>query len=273
MKNKLLSTSVFTGFAAIIATMIIGGMSTPARAIAFFDDFDDGKINTSVYSALGNSSLTESNGNMSLNLTTVGDGVSVLFPEEINCMIFDFEPLGFVPTQGITFTVLEDNLRSLEFSIFETNSLKAVIQGFDENGKPRGKPITVEVDKIGINGKEVSVNGKKRLRLDWITKDDGSMAWNVDFRDENIPDPLVEEVLALTTIFSHGKRKVVDITFNGSKDPLLSFQQIRGEKIHPVPEPSSTLSLLALGTLGAASTLKRKEKSSKLTEKKTIKVG
>ena len=35
-----------------------------------------------------------------------------------------------------------------------------------------------------------------------------------------------------------------------------------------VPEPTSTLSLLALGTLGAASTFKRKKKQDKLTEKK-----
>ncbi len=40
-----------------------------------------------------------------------------------------------------------------------------------------------------------------------------------------------------------------------------------------VPEPASNLSLLALGTLGAASTLKRKLKPSKSTEKETTKVG
>ena len=40
-----------------------------------------------------------------------------------------------------------------------------------------------------------------------------------------------------------------------------------------VPEPSSILSLLALGTLGAASTLKHQLKPSKSTEKETTKVG
>jgi hypothetical protein len=40
-----------------------------------------------------------------------------------------------------------------------------------------------------------------------------------------------------------------------------------------VPEPTSAISLLALGTLGAASTLKRKLKSSQSTEKETTKVG
>jgi hypothetical protein len=40
-----------------------------------------------------------------------------------------------------------------------------------------------------------------------------------------------------------------------------------------VPEPTSTISLIALGTLGAASTLKRKLKSSKPSEKETTKVS
>ncbi|MDJ0545043.1 MAG: PEP-CTERM sorting domain-containing protein, partial [Microcystis sp. M53601_WE4] len=40
-----------------------------------------------------------------------------------------------------------------------------------------------------------------------------------------------------------------------------------------VPEPTSILGLLALGTLGAASTLKRKLKPSKSTEKETTKIG
>jgi hypothetical protein len=40
-----------------------------------------------------------------------------------------------------------------------------------------------------------------------------------------------------------------------------------------VPESSSTLSLLALGTLGAASILKRKLKPTKSTKKETTKVS
>ena len=39
------------------------------------------------------------------------------------------------------------------------------------------------------------------------------------------------------------------------------------------PEPTPILGFLALGTLGAASTLKRKLKPSKSTEKETTKVG
>jgi hypothetical protein len=46
-----------------------------------------------------------------------------------------------------------------------------------------------------------------------------------------------------------------------------------GEHEEPIPEPTSTFSFLALGTLGAASTLKRKLKSFKSSEKETTKVG
>lgn len=51
-----------------------------------------------------------------------------------------------------------------------------------------------------------------------------------------------------------------------------SFEQ-RTMEAYIVPEPTSTLSLLALGTLGAASTLKRKLKPSKSNKKETTKVG
>ncbi|MFN5970186.1 MAG: DUF4082 domain-containing protein [Microcystis sp.] len=56
---------------------------------------------------------------------------------------------------------------------------------------------------------------------------------------------------------------------NGRFGPNFQFQVISTS----VPEPTSTLSLLALGTLGAASTLKRQLKPSKSTEKETTKVG
>ena len=53
-----------------------------------------------------------------------------------------------------------------------------------------------------------------------------------------------------------------EVTFDGE---LLGVQ--------PVPEPTSTLGFLALGTIGAASTLKRKLKPSQSIEKETTKVG
>ena len=61
-------------------------------------------------------------------------------------------------------------------------------------------------------------------------------------------------------------------TFSFDRSMAPSNTVIRLTGVH-VPEPTSTLSLLALGTLGAASTLKRKLKSSKSTGKETTKVG
>ena len=54
---------------------------------------------------------------------------------------------------------------------------------------------------------------------------------------------------------------------------IVQFRDPKGNSYYKVPEPTSTLSLLALGTLGAASTLKRKLKPSQSTEKETTKVG
>ena len=53
------------------------------------------------------------------------------------------------------------------------------------------------------------------------------------------------------------------------------FCTVSGERrtCGSVPEPTATLSLLALGTIGAGATLKRKLKPSKSTAKETTKVG
>ncbi|MEB3248682.1 MAG: PEP-CTERM sorting domain-containing protein [Merismopediaceae bacterium] len=58
----------------------------------------------------------------------------------------------------------------------------------------------------------------------------------------------------------------------GSTQWSTQITEIKLSKVN-VPEPTSTLGLLALGTLGAASTLKRKLKSSQSTEKETTTVG
>lgn len=73
-------------------------------------------------------------------------------------------------------------------------------------------------------------------------------------------------------------------TSKGSRRGIWSFTTSPSNPIDPntptindphnpfasIPEPNSTLSLLALGTLGAASTLKRKLKSSKSAEKEKV---
>jgi hypothetical protein len=66
--------------------------------------------------------------------------------------------------------------------------------------------------------------------------------------------------------------EVGTVLINGAKlngQPI----QLGVRVVSGVPEPSSIFGLLALGTLGAASTLKRKLKSSKSSEKETTKVS
>ncbi|NET44749.1 hypothetical protein [Okeania sp. SIO2B3] len=58
---------------------------------------------------------------------------------------------------------------------------------------------------------------------------------------------------------------------NGSND--LNVSSSLDIEVEKIPEPTFTLSFLALGTLGAASTLKRKLKSSKSSEKELEKVS
>ncbi|WP_419546902.1 PEP-CTERM sorting domain-containing protein [Microcystis sp.] len=84
-------------------------------------------------------------------------------------------------------------------------------------------------------------------------------------------DPTTET----TSYWSSGKK------FNNDGTPFIGVRQVDlpsdsilvYARLQAVPEPSSILSLLALGTLGAASTLKRKLKPSQSTEKETTKVS
>ncbi|BCU11307.1 MULTISPECIES: PEP-CTERM sorting domain-containing protein [Microcystis] len=63
---------------------------------------------------------------------------------------------------------------------------------------------------------------------------------------------------------------ITPATTGSDKTTVFKITDFKSAK---VPEPNSTLSLLALGTLGAASTLKRKLEPSQSTEKETTKVG
>ena len=60
--------------------------------------------------------------------------------------------------------------------------------------------------------------------------------------------------------------------FNNDRTALTEIKQTFSQK-KEVLEPTSILSLIALGTLGAASTLKRKLKSSKSADKELEKVS
>jgi len=78
--------------------------------------------------------------------------------------------------------------------------------------------------------------------------------------------------MRLGILMNHGTGATAS-AFIGAFNPLSERQAVIKVETMEIPEPTSTLSLLALGTLGTASTLKRKLKSSKLTEKETTKVS
>lgn len=110
--------------------------------------------------------------------------------------------------------------------------------------------------RLYINGVQVASNDFGSIAP--IPTNNRSLKIGVDFTGNgNLFSGLIDEV----NIFNRA----------------LSASEIGQLALNPnnvsVPEPTSTLGLLALGTLGAASTLKRKLKSSQSTEKETTKVG
>ena len=76
----------------------------------------------------------------------------------------------------------------------------------------------------------------------------------------------------LAQFLNHGGH-LWDTAFNVRQATGAVNENIDALEAVATPEPSSFLSLLALGTLGAASTLKRKLKTFQSTEKETTKVG
>ncbi|MFM7909783.1 MAG: PEP-CTERM sorting domain-containing protein, partial [Microcystis sp.] len=96
-----------------------------------------------------------------------------------------------------------------------------------------------------------------------------------DFATNNIvrvnPDGTTEIFSNISTL-SPNSRIIPNSRFITYGSKGIAYFTISNDNPHPpIPEPSTVLSLLALGTLGAASTLKRQLKPSKSTEKETTK--
>jgi hypothetical protein len=140
------------------------------------------------------------------------------------------------------------------YEMILTNNTGKVVNDLHIQVNPSGKFRTIPVAIVG----EVKKEG---------TPKDSSLNkpfnWNKDNFFTLLPDDSV-----LVRWFSNNNDPkteyitTVTWTFNGTIVKTTS-----------IPEPTSILSFLALGTLGAASTLKRKLKPSKLTEKETTKVS
>ena len=141
-----------------------------------------------------------------------------------------------------------------------------------------------------LNDQDFSLPAKGPYIIRPINSNDflfGLGLWNVGGDDQlklsfyNDNDQLIEDVISASSTGFFGivntngaKRAVIDFVAGNGYAPVDDLQfAVRPTFATRVPEPTSTLSLLTLGTLGAASTLKRKLKPSKLTEKETTKVS
>ncbi len=120
--------------------------------------------------------------------------------------------------------------------------------------------LIIQIESVGIGDNQLPGNVKKGINY-FQPGLDGDIL----FRETNVVGAMninAEQLLGKELTHT-----------NIDNDPDL-YQQIITDmrKSTSVPESNSTLSLLTIGTLGAASTLKRKHKQ-KSTEKETTKVG
>ena len=111
-----------------------------------------------------------------------------------------------------------------------------------------------------------------------VPADNGDSAEGASFTFSQAGDKIVPGLITQKTVVHEhnpapNHRDLYNITLNSQYIFVLTGNHIADDINIDIPEPSTALSLLALGTLGAASTLKRKLKPSKLTEKETTKVS
>lgn len=132
----------------------------------------------------------------------------------------------------------------------------------------RGSPYYSELDII-IRGEEIHVAGDIRIRDALPIDSGGSNSGGWGLLRGSVPYTLNGTVLRFSA----------PLELIGDSDGLFSYQLeayefgalnaftterrsvVQSNPSTPVPEPTSTLGLLAFGTLGVASTLKRKQKT------------
>ncbi len=127
---------------------------------------------------------------------------------------------------------------------------------------------------IGFPGDQISQGGAINYSTQWFS--DQAIGIDPNSGDEIVLGNFLLDSIDPLTSFEYTVTNpdlaLISSTFTiGEKYIFSTGTEITGtvtkELITVVPEPASTLSILALGTLGAASTLKRKLKPSKSTEK------
>ncbi|MDJ0662018.1 MAG: PEP-CTERM sorting domain-containing protein [Crocosphaera sp.] len=251
-------------------------ISSPVQAsLTFSDDFNDGIVNSSIYRPLGNANLSESLGLLNTQLLSDGDGLEI-FLEDIpdsEWITMNFRTSEFSSGQELNFSIFSDSsvdaipefTASLVFEETVTQGTSCTLKFFVDLGDGNRRVIPY------IFNQSCSLFLSGTFRIDW----DGEK-WQYDFgtaegNTNDIPDIIHDAITTFPNPEDKDKKiKKVFVRFVSStnEDPFFSLDSFDAKEIHtPVPEPTSILSLLSLGILGAGATLKRKLKPSNSIEK------
>lgn len=259
-------------------------ISSPVQAsLTFSDDFNDGIVNSSIYRPLGNANLSESLGLLNTQLLSDGDGLEI-FLEDIpdsEWITMNFRTSEFSSGQELNFSIFSDSsvnaipefTASLVYEETMTQGTSCTLKFLVDLGDGNRRVIPYTFNQ------SCSLFLSGTFRIDWNRK---KMRWEYDFgtaegNTNDIPDIIHDAITTFPNPDDKDKKiKKVFVRFGSrtNKDPFFSLDSFDAKEIHtPVPETTSTLSLLSLGILGAGATLKRKLKPSNFIEKETTKVG
>ncbi len=287
-------------FGATVATTVIGLMTNPASALTFAQNnlqvLNEAILTTrsslvlssiiptnTSFNFLGSfdesgwsGTVSDSNSSLPINLS-----FNAQFNTSLN--VGTFSGSGTVGTYilnssgSYSFTDLSSSITSLNFS-----NLITVVPSNPAPPAPLPPPIVTRTETFGKTtviqtlpnngGTLVTDSGIIRIFLVNPPNPDKLLSQTPQTSQTLIPPPPPppRPPLRCTLDSNDGTSYSSLVIF--SSFPDCSGGSVNG-RITSIPEPASTLSLLALGTLGAASTLKRKLKPSKSAEKETTKVG
>lgn len=253
-----------------------------AQATSFSDDFEDGVINTSVYSTLGNAILTEGNGQLNLTMNSDGDGINMFFgsvTSQAEWFMTDFETLSFLDAQNFTINIFDsaNNLNFAVVTLFEAIPIQEQTSLTSSNLLTSNNVIEKSCfAKVLFQGREVGTifvgkakflepnfwecpSVKGSFRVDWLRRKN-EWIWTYEFasKEGGVTDQAVFDSLPLLPDAQNGNVKNVEVVLGSSvlRDPNILFNNVGVMPIH-VSEPRFTIGLLGLGILGLGLTFNK----------------
>ncbi|MCU7244896.1 MAG: hypothetical protein NT917_17625 [Microcystis aeruginosa WS75] len=184
---------------------------------------------------------------------------------------------------AVSYNAVVDSSNDPIFSIALTFSAIAVVEK-ENNTFSKGFSKAEIQASATFNGKNIPITfktlsppvkmGENRLEVSGENTIENELtAFTIRGEGSSIVDPTSRGILSISPVVLLAQQAGGDA---GSADTFSSFNLTNWTatvKTVSTPEYTSTFSLLALGTLGAASTLKRKLKPSKSSEKETTTVS